>query len=169
MSYDETVRALAGLLIALAGVTSSSPPGLAAGRAVEIIGAKVDRFGLLPTLLAPEWFVLEQRNVGKVHLNVPEGSDINVWLETFRGKSMKVLVYPGGDYQVRPDERAVRDTVEYAYSPEDFGHNFFVGNIDLVVRHDPDDDDQAFIDQKRLRDKVMRFVGQEVVLIFRPD
>ena len=136
--------------------------------AVEIVRAKVDRFALAPRLLSPDWFFLDQRRVGKIYLNVPAGTDINEWLDSFKGKSMKLLVFPGRDYEVRPSERALRDTMEYSWSPEDFGHNFFVGNIDLVVQNNPDDEGR-FVEQKHLADKLKTFVGQEVVLILRPD
>lgn len=143
------------------GLTSAVDPP------VEILRATVGRYLLLPSLLSPEWFHLEEPRLGKVFLNVPAGTDINQWLESFKGKGMTLLLSPGRDYQAQPNERIMRDTVVYSLLPTENQHNFFIGNIDIVVDVEPDEP-KRFLAQKQLVDLLMTFVDKEVVLIFRP-
>ena len=161
------MRTTASLLLVLGTVTVLSGRAHPGDLPIEILRAKVGRYLLMPKLLSPDWFHLEEPKLGKVFVNVPAGSDINEWLDSFKGKGMTLLVSPGRGYDAQPTERILRDTMIYSLLPAEHQHNFFVGNIDVVVEVEPDEPER-FVEQKRVVDQLMGFVDKEVVLIFRP-
>lgn len=149
--------------------TAVLPAGLRgdADAPVEILKATVGRYMLVPKLLSPDWFHLDEPRLGTVYLNVPAHTDLNGWLDIFKGKQMTLLLAPGRGYEPLPNERIVRETVVYSLQPVQNQHNFFIGDIDIVVELEPDHP-KRFLEQRRLVDRLMPFVDKEVVLIFRP-